>query len=211
MSYLAQQAAWPIALDPSPKAVLTCLAWHACNSCGLAWPGVQCLSTETGLGKTAVREALEVLKVGGHLRVNRFEHGGRALSTEYVVMPALRWKSTAPCGECRLRMKNPPAGGAFSGKATGKATAQEGLKAPPGGDHQSTTIQQSGGEPASEPAAASPDGLGVEPNPPGSRFPDPPPQAPQTAAQVKAYVDALSSKLHLRTPPGTKPGSHTGP
>lgn len=211
MGFRQQAAALKIQLPPGPKNVLNVLAFHACDLCGRAWPGVPTLALETGLSPRAVKDALAELRDKPELvTIYRYSKGGRGVSTEYIVIPAVAKLSTADCGRCSNRtdtvhMAHPltnagPGNGANSVFETVRQTYHQ----------QSIQPQQSGGEPASEPAAASPNGLGVEPNPPTSRFPDTSPQAPQTAVQVKAYVDALSSKLHLRTPPGSKPGGHRG-
>jgi hypothetical protein len=212
VGYRQQAAALRIQLSPGPKNVLNVLAFHACDRCGRAWPGVPLLMLETGLSRRAVQDALVELRTRPELvTVYQYPKGGRGVSTEYIVMPELAKLSTADCGNCSTRLESAhlahpltkagPVKGAESGSKRARQTYHQ----------QSIQPQQSGGEPASEPAAASPDGLGVEPPTPGSRFPDTAPKAPQSPAEVKAFVDALSANLHLRTPPRPKGGSHRGP
>lgn len=88
------------------KAVLLLLAWHACDSCGLAWPGRKSIAERTEVGDRSVTAALALLVRDAHLTIFRFPYGGRGLSTEYVVLPSIGELSTAPCGECAKRMKN---------------------------------------------------------------------------------------------------------
>jgi hypothetical protein len=99
--------------DPGTKAVLCALAFHSCDTCGLAWPGVKLLVSETEFGATAVRKGLAAITASGLAAVFRFPHGGRGLSTEYVVLTHVRELSPAPCVDCGQRMKNPPRPGAF--------------------------------------------------------------------------------------------------
>ena len=87
------------------KAVLWVLALRACRDCGLAWPGARYLEAKTGLGESAVRGGLRELERAGYLKIHAYPTGGRGRATEYIVLPALLELSTAPCGECRSRMK----------------------------------------------------------------------------------------------------------
>lgn len=212
MGFRQQSAALRVQLPPGPKNVLNVLAFHACDSCGRAWPGVPLLMLETGLSRRAVQDALVELRERPELvAVYRYPKGGRGVSTEYLVMPAVAKLSTADCGNCSTRLESAHQAHPLTSAGPVKGANSDTKRARQTYHQQSVEHQQSGGEPASEPAATSPSGLDVEPNPPGSRFPEPPPKAPQSAAEVKAYVDALSAKLRLRTPPGPKPGSHRGP
>ena len=212
MGYRQQAAALKIQLPAGPKNVLNVLAFHACDLCGRAWPGVPTLALETGLSPRAVKDALAELRGRADLlAVYRYSKGGRGVSTEYIVIPALAKLSTPECGRCENRtdtvhMAHPltkagPVNGANSVSETVRQTYHQ----------QSVEHQQSGGEPASEPAAASPDGLGVEPPPESPLSEPPPPRAPQTPAEVTAYVAAISARLHLRSPAKGNPGSHRGP
>jgi Helix-turn-helix domain len=95
----------PPGLPAPTKFVLFLLADHACETCGYAWPGVKCLMQESGLKETTVRGALDRLRDAGLINVHGYSTGGRGRATEYVVLPALPELSTAPCGECRGKLK----------------------------------------------------------------------------------------------------------
>ena len=212
MGFAQSRAALRVQLSPGPKNVLNVLAFYACEQCGHARPGVALLMLSTGLGERAVRLALDGLRSRPDLlRVYRYPKGGRGVTTEYVVMPELAKLSTDDCPFLAKHTKTLHQMQGIAGAAGGNPALGGGKTLNLPLHHPSVQHHPSGGEPASEPAAASPDGLGVEPHPPGSRFPDTTPQAPQSPAEVKAYVDALSAKLHLRTPPQPKGGSHRGP
>jgi hypothetical protein len=212
MGFRQQAAALKIQLPPSPKNVLNILAFHACDLCGRAWPGVPTIALETGLSPRAVQDALKELRDRPELvTVYRYPKGGRGVSTEYLVMPAVAKLSTADCSRCGNRTDTLHVAHPLTSAEHEKGANQGSKRVRQTYHQQSVQPQQSGGEPASEPAATGPDGPGVEPNPPGSRFPDSAPQAPQTAAEVTAYVKAISARLHLRTPPESKPGGHRGP
>lgn len=91
--------------SPGAKAILLLLCDRACERCGLAWPGVPTLARWSEMSVASVRRALDTLREAGHIDVHRFPKGGRGLSTEYIVLPALPDLSTAPCGECGKRLK----------------------------------------------------------------------------------------------------------
>ena len=103
------------------QAVLSCMAWHACNNCGLAWAGAKALVAETKASRSSVGECLAALRDAGYLEVFRYPNGGRGLTTEYIVMPQLD-RAPAPCPSCRGKMKNPPAGGTFMEKVPAGGT-----------------------------------------------------------------------------------------
>jgi hypothetical protein len=92
------------------KLVLQNLADRACEHCGTAWPGVKRICTDTELGLTSVREALDALVQRGLLEVLLYPRGGRGRATVYRVLAAyLQLAETAPCAACRERMAPPPA------------------------------------------------------------------------------------------------------
>lgn len=138
---------------PSAKAVLVALAWHACEDCSLAWPGRRSLAEKTEIGERRISSALAELVKAGHLTIFRYPFGGRGVSTEYVVLPQVGELSTAPCGECRKRMKNPAGTTRFSENREQAATfsgpgnaipSTDGTKtAPPSAHQQSVQLQQS--------------------------------------------------------------------
>jgi hypothetical protein len=110
---------WKITLIASHKFVLVALADHACEFCGLTWPGISSLQRDTGLGERTIQEALKALAAAGHIRIRDYPHGGRGRATEYIVLPttpglskapfatATPWPP-APCDKCkfnRLRVR----------------------------------------------------------------------------------------------------------
>ena len=130
MGFKQLEAAYRLtAGKPSPKAVLLAMAWHSCDVCGTTWVPVRDLVDETELGRTTVSDALSALTRDGWLNIGRFPHGGRGLSTEYVVTTHLRELSPAPCGKCRENMKKPPASGWFYSFAGGNQPAGGGFAA----------------------------------------------------------------------------------
>jgi hypothetical protein len=139
---------------PVRKAVLLALARRACDTCGFAWPGVAGIAESSELKPTAVRDALGALVQAGWLNIYRYPAGGRGVATEYVVLPSIGELSTAPCGECRKRMKNPPGGGGYSQNPPGGGgfirqgndiPTAGGVQNPPrGGAHQSEQPSVSG-------------------------------------------------------------------
>lgn len=63
-------AAWALEVSSTQKLVLVCLADHA-DDAGGCWPSIQRICTRTGLGKTAVIEAIGVLEQAGYVNANR--------------------------------------------------------------------------------------------------------------------------------------------
>jgi len=143
MSHAHTDAAWTVrGLPQIAHHLLLCLADSACRSCGLTWTGVATMSERTGIGPTAVREALKLMVKSGHLRVHAYPKGGRARTTEYVVLPELMELFTAPCGRCQALKQKAPAGDGFQvpgrhnpsrgGGYTKKPTARRAQYPPPG-------------------------------------------------------------------------------
>jgi hypothetical protein len=118
-------------LPPAPKSVLVHVAQHACVTCGLAWPGVPLLERKTGLGRTAIKLGLEWLVNAGHLKIHAYPHGGRGMATEYIVLPSITGLSTAPCGECRQRMKRGRLAAGIDERVTEKPAARRPVTAKP--------------------------------------------------------------------------------
>ena len=169
MGFRQQAAALKIQLPPSPKNVLNILAFHACDLCGRAWPGVPTIALETGLSPRAVQDALKELRDRPELvTVYRYPKGGRGVSTEYLVMPAVAKLSTADCSRCGNRTDTMHVAHPLTSAEHEKGANQGSKRVRQTYHQQSVQPQQSGGEPASEPAATGPDGPGVEPHPPSS-------------------------------------------
>lgn len=128
--------------DVGRKAILLAIADHACDNCGLAWPGVRVLCEKTEHGERSVQVGLKRLVDDGLLEVFRFPHGGRGLSTEYVVLPHLWDGAVRPCPRCASTMKNPaaprgvsapqnPAGSAGVSRETPQPGAKKGAATAP--------------------------------------------------------------------------------
>ncbi len=101
--------AWKAKVLGREKLVLLAQADHACEYCGLAWPGLTLLAEKTGIGKTALRDALERLVGLGLLQVHSYGQGGRGCSTVYQVLPALMG-AAAPCPKCQANLRTPVSG-----------------------------------------------------------------------------------------------------
>jgi hypothetical protein len=212
MGFAQSRAALGVKLPPGPKNVLNVLAFYACELCGHARPGVALIMLNTGLGERAVRQALEELRSNPEiLRVWAYPKGGRGVTTEYIVMPGVAKLSTADCQYREKHTKSLHHAQGIGVTGGGNPAREWSKTLHQAQDHPSVHIHPSGGEPASEPAATAPDGAGVEPNPTPPPLSDTAPRSPQTPAEVAAYVKAISTRLHLRTPPASKPGSHRGP
>lgn len=178
MGFQSVQAAYGVTVGkPGTKAVLLSLAWHACDSCGIAWPGHKAIAADTEIGRSRISEALAELVAAGWLAVYRFPNGGRGLSTEYIVLQSVRKLSTAPCAECRKRMKNVPQSGPFTaaaaekspqgGRIGGKPSGKSSETVQTGNHQQSVTYQQSGSASPheSEPGTSPGENLFSEPPP----------------------------------------------
>jgi hypothetical protein len=205
MGFRQSAAALKATAPPIVKHVLSVLAFHACEDCGLAWPGVSLIARETGLTERPVKDALVSLRSRPDLvTVHAYSKGGRGRTTEYVVMPSVARLSTSECGKCAKRCSKQHSltiperlNGAPQRNETVLKTALQ-----PSVEHR--TISD---EPASGPAAPVPDGPGVEPrNPPVPRSDQPsdrqPPTLPQSAAEACAEaIRVLTRGSHAM--PGT--------
>ena len=69
------------------KAVAHCIARHANNLTGLAWPGIARISEETGFKRTAVIAGIQELERGGHLTVSRLREGKKNRVNKYQLPP----------------------------------------------------------------------------------------------------------------------------
>ncbi len=104
MGFPQEAAALTVPLPHATKHVLQVMAFHACERCGRAWPGVPTLVKETGLGDRAVRSALADLRGRPDLvTVHAYPNGGCGVATEYIVMPGVARFSPAECGRCASR------------------------------------------------------------------------------------------------------------
>ena len=77
--------AWACGLPVSgiTRAVANCIARHANDKTGLAWPGMGTIATETGFKRTAVIAAIKELERGGHVTVSRFKVGKKNTVNRY--------------------------------------------------------------------------------------------------------------------------------
>jgi len=182
--------------NPTAKLVLYQLARCACGDCGIAWPGIPYLALKTGLGATAVRKGLEWLEAAHYVRIHAYPKGGRGRSTEYVVAEGLMELSTAPCGECRKRMKTHRHAMGFDGSVTaksGKPTASRAQNPPPGDTQE--VIE------AEEVRAADPPAR--QASPPGAAEPplsEPPPNPVKARARVGELIRDLGAALGGESP-----------
>lgn len=167
---------------PSRRAILCALAFRACDSCGLCWPGLGWLMEATEVSERSAQTALAELAKAGLVAVRRYSRGGRGVSTEYVVLPSLAKLSTAPCEECAQRMKTPQS---LRGIAvTNSAKPRKSVSVTPQnvGDHHTENLYQSG------PAAPSKS----ESSLPLASPSDPPGQIPPEARSALVALDLLS-------------------
>jgi len=197
VGFRQQSAALKVQLPSGPKGVLNVLAFHACELCGRAWPGVALIALETGLMERSVREALvELRRHPELLTVYRYPKGGRGMTTEYLVMPGVAKLSTPECGKCSNRAdtlhlaqgltktgrENPAPGR----KKTLRQTAYQ----------PSVEQEQSARAPASGPTRTGPNGPDVEPsNPPRPLFEPPLPTTPSVPSEAAPYVAAVLTHL----------------
>lgn len=72
---------------PLAKYVLLLLAWHQNKKTGLCCPSLATLVEESGLSKTAVRDAIEFLVVNGYVKKEQqMTSGGRVKQTGYTLL-----------------------------------------------------------------------------------------------------------------------------
>lgn len=106
MSARHQRVAWDvIGLDTYERILLLAYGRHACETCGLCWPGTARLEILTGIGHTALASVRGRLVAKGLLKIHAYPKGGRGMSTEMVVLPKDVELSTAPCGKCVDNLK----------------------------------------------------------------------------------------------------------
>lgn len=107
MSTQHQRVAWDvIGLEtPLERLVLLAYAKHACQWCGLCWPGKVRLELMCIAGHTSIATTRQSLIAKGLLRIHAYPRGGRGMSTEMVVLPNDLKLSTAPCGKCGDNLK----------------------------------------------------------------------------------------------------------
>lgn len=106
MSLRQSKEAWLMPLPGREKITLLAFSEHACEHCGLAWPGNARLSEMTGLGRTALHEALRELKRLGLVEEIAYGQGGRGCSTVVRVLPEMEY-CAAPCPRCKANLELP--------------------------------------------------------------------------------------------------------
>jgi hypothetical protein len=106
MSVRQSKEAWLVPLPGREKITLLAESEHACEHCGLAWPGNTRLAEMTGLGRTALHEALRELKRLGLIEEIAYGKGGRGCSTVVRVLPAMEY-CPAPCPKCVANLERP--------------------------------------------------------------------------------------------------------
>lgn len=118
MSTRHQRVAWDVVglETPLERLVLLAYARHACEHCGLCWPGTVRLELMTLASRTAIATARRSLVDKGMLRIHAYPRGGRGMSTEMVVLPKDVELSTAPCGKCVDNLKTNRHAVGFSGE-----------------------------------------------------------------------------------------------
>ncbi|NKI97554.1 helix-turn-helix domain-containing protein [Rhizobacter sp. SG703] len=82
MSTLVMAACWPLAMPPTPKAVLISLADQA-NDQGVCWPSIDTITVRTCFGERAVRNAIRWLETAGLVKVEI----GAMKANRYTVTP----------------------------------------------------------------------------------------------------------------------------
>lgn len=106
MSAAHQRVAWDIVgLTSDERLLLLAYARHACENCGLCWPGRTRLQIMTGLGSTTLSAVARRLVERGLLKIHAYPKGGRGRATEMVVLPKDMQLSPAPCGKCGDNLK----------------------------------------------------------------------------------------------------------
>lgn len=106
MSVRHQRVAWDvIGLDSYERLLLLAYARHACEDCGLCWPGAARIEILTGIGRTTLTAVRGRLIAKGALKIHAYPRGGRGMSTEMIVLPRDIKLSTAPCGKCVDNLK----------------------------------------------------------------------------------------------------------
>jgi hypothetical protein len=110
-----QRVAWEIlGLTSDEKLLLLAFARHACEHCGLCWPGRTRLQLLTNLGSTSLTGLIRSLVKREMLKIHAYPNGGRGLATEFVVLPKELKLSTAPCGKCVDNLKTSRRAAGFS-------------------------------------------------------------------------------------------------
>lgn len=130
MSNLHLGAAWLVPLPGAEKLTLLAEADHACEFCGLAWPGLALLEQKTGIKRTRLKESLEALLEAGLLEVHAYGRGGRGCSTVYRLL-IVECPVAAPCRRCQANLRSPAEGiprkPRAADKPVGRATGFQGV------------------------------------------------------------------------------------
>ena len=192
MGFEHEREAWGLELPTTTKVVLLRLAWHACERCGLAWPGVPSIAKATGCGETAIRASLRQLEARGLISPRAYATGGRGRTTEYVVLPYLAGLSTSPCGKCVENLA-PPGEKASRGEGFRAIPIASGGENPSPGEAQPSENQNHHRARAREGGAAAPQ----------TRLDLPPTSPTSEIAQNRARATNLANAVteHLAMPP----------
>jgi hypothetical protein len=198
--------------QPTPqilKHVLQVLAFRACQKCGHARPGTTQIALDTGLHERSVREALVALRRRPELlKVYRYGKGGRAVTTEYVVIPHLAAVIPTECPDwdrhdnTRRRAQGLTRTGRLNPAPEDTETRSRGTYHPSVHPHPSGSLR----------SQAVPDGPAVEPrNTPPPRSDHQTPTTPSMASEAVAAVTAMLRRRTRAAPSGEEPGSHRSP
>jgi hypothetical protein len=208
MGFAQERFALSVQLEHIPKHVLQCLAFRACSICGHARPGVTQLTLDTGLGERTVRDALvELRNRPDLLKVYRYPKGGRAVTTEYIVVPQLAKVIPTECPDWGKHDNTLRRAQALTKRGRLNPAPERTKTLRTTADHPSDTLPSI----SARGAPPGPNGPGVEPlNPPPPLSEPPPPATPTPAANAIATVMAMLGRGCEALPVDTKPGSHRG-
>jgi hypothetical protein len=109
------EAAWDARVGGRAKPVLLAYAHHACQHCGLAWPGIPRVAERCEKGVNSVREIVAQLVKDGHLELFSHPRGGKGCTTIYRVLPGPVACDRAPCEQCWVNLRLTPKGRAAGG------------------------------------------------------------------------------------------------
>jgi hypothetical protein len=121
----------PLQMPAPTKLALYALCERACETCGMCWPGLALLATDTCLKRARIQQAISELKGMGLIEIHAYPRGGRGRASEYVVLPRLPELSTAPCGKCASNLLKSPYSGRYDESGTGKQPTQQAVSGKP--------------------------------------------------------------------------------
>ena len=182
----------PLQMPPPTKLVLYALSERACERCGLCWPGIALLGTDTCLKRTRIKQALDELRKAGLIEVHEYPRGGRGRASEYVVLPNLPELSTAPCGNCQGNLLKRPQRDLYDESVTrkevatrpvsGKQVADRALKGSQYGPQASVEAKHQRARAREADPAASPSGAATPPTSDSQ---------PRNATEARQAVEAM--------------------